>query len=332
MSWVLCPGFIDEDGQKGCFDEPPAAGCVNSLRALPYNVPGCFAGDRNPASTRKAPNPPPCDPLKESNAYCVQECIDWAPRIPEIGSSSATFYVATQAGYACFCGAEEHAQRYVTDANKVTDAACNNPCGCPANGCPAGTGGTGSAGPSPAGKAGEMCGGGWRNTTMRVSCGFQWGAYFLIAFSLSSAFYLGAGILGPWRRGSSGGLTAKQALAVHPHYHRWVELAGLVADGAAYAKARRLGKAPPPGRQRQHCNQNLGETGGEGERKLKEKQKDKRRSSSSNKSKSRTSREADPNLEEALVGHAQSGSMTGDIPSVAGTASAGGGRWVHIPN
>jgi len=97
---------------------------------MPYNVPGCFAGDRHAASTMKAPSPPPCDPLLESNTYCAQACIDWAPRIPEIASSWGTFYVATQDGYACFCGAEEHAQRYLTEANKVEDAKCNSPCGC----------------------------------------------------------------------------------------------------------------------------------------------------------------------------------------------------------
>eukprot|EP01046_Picozoa_sp_COSAG06_P055521 COSAG06_NODE_10233_length_1722_cov_1.637708_1_plen_195_part_10 len=50
-----------------------------------------------------------------------------------------------------------------------------------------------------------------------------------------------AGIFGPWSRGSAKGLTAQQALEVHPHHAQWVELAGLVADGAAYAKARQSG-------------------------------------------------------------------------------------------
>jgi hypothetical protein len=187
---ALCPtaGFTDEDGAKGCFNEPPAAGCTNSLRALPYNLPGCFAGDRNPKSTEKAPSPPPCDPLLESNSYCAQACIDWAPRIPEIGSSWGTFYVATQDGYACFCGAEQHAERYVTEANKVADSECSAACGCPSK-CPTGTEG----GLSPAGKAGEMCGGPWKNTTMKVHCGLQWGSLFLLALTLTSAFYLVAG-------------------------------------------------------------------------------------------------------------------------------------------
>jgi hypothetical protein len=187
---ALCPtaGFTDEDGVKGCFNEPPAAGCTNSLRALPYNLPGCFAGDPNAKSTEKAPSPPPCDPLLESNSYCAQACIDWAPRIPEIGSSWGTFYVATQAGYACFCGAEQHAERYVTEANKVADSECSAACGCPSK-CPTGTEG----GLSPAGKAGEMCGGPWKNTTMKVHCGLQWGSLFLLALTLTSAFYLVAG-------------------------------------------------------------------------------------------------------------------------------------------
>ena len=334
---------------KGCFSEPPAAGCTNSLRALPYNVPGCFVGDPNPKSTEKAPSPPPCDPLEESNAYCAQACIDWAPRIPEIGSSWATFYVATQAGYACFCGAEEHAQRYLTEANKVADAECNAPCGCTGP-CPPVTSSTGS-GPSPAGKAGEMCGGGWRNTTMRVSCGFQWGAYFLITFTLSCALYLVAGIYGPLARGSTQGLTAKQSLTVHPHYHQWVEVVGLAADGAAYVKARQAGKATPLAshhhrqQQQQHREQRDGSNyrtqGSSGEergaRQRKEHQKEKR---SSSKSKSRSSTGEGPDLEQSLVGPAgQSGLLTasseasaGAAAAAAGTAAGGGGRWVHIPN
>lgn len=286
--------------------------------------------------------------MKESNAYCAQACIDWAPRIPEISSSWATFYVATQAGYACFCGAEEHAQRYLTEANKVADTECNTPCGCPGQ-CPEGTGTGTESGPSPAGKAGETCGAGWRNTTMRVSCGFQWGAYFLIVFTVSSALYVVAGVLGPWRRGSTQGLTVKQALMIHPHYQRWLALAGLVADGASYVGARYSDKMIPQPRRVQHgrCDGSSGRGRGRGkgegkgqaereQRRTKE-PKDKR---SNRKSKSRTAlNHVEPEFKDELIGPAESKPVTkatledvSAAPAPSGTAAGGGGRWVHIPN
>eukprot|EP01045_Picozoa_sp_COSAG04_P046092 COSAG04_NODE_16502_length_497_cov_0.987437_1_plen_114_part_01 len=74
--------YLDPEGPPGCFNAPPTpAGCPpDASRALPYNLPGCFPGDRNDKSILKAPSPPPCDPSVESNAYCAQQCISWAPR------------------------------------------------------------------------------------------------------------------------------------------------------------------------------------------------------------------------------------------------------------
>ena len=216
------------------------------------------------------------DPHLESNAYCAQRCITWAPTIPDIASSWATFYVATQAGCefqtgvsdtplkiahnaclkrvletylwhyqkmhagarltciagrcgadACFCGAEEHAQKYLTDTNKIggdkytgdPKYKCDTPCGAivPTKELsPAGTfsgecvlnlgalqyvpssslplfGSICDVSVPRVGKAGGFCGGGWANTTMRVSCGLQWGSTFLLALTLSSVVYLLAG-------------------------------------------------------------------------------------------------------------------------------------------
>ena len=193
-----------------------------------------------------------------------------------------------------------------------------------------------------------MCGGPWLNTTMRVSCGLQWGAWFLLLFGVGSAGYVVVGVRGPWSRGSAAGLPVRQALAVHPHYSRWVELAGLAADGAAYVKARQSGRPMPPrGRQQQEEAQERrgdstrrdtgpgGGEGGGGER------KEKRSSGGSrSKSKSLSSKErgGKGDLKEALVSAAAAqsgpaGAAAAPAPApVAGTSAGGGGRWVHLPN
>ena len=171
-----------------------------------------------------------------------------------------------------------------------------------------------------------------------------------------------AGIFGPWSRGSAKGLTAQQALAVHPHHAQWVELAGLVADGAAYAKARQSGAprtrqipstaaaaaAAEPrgsssgprggsGRERDEGRDTKGSSSSSKREKEKGAERKKERSSSKkNKSKSRPSREeeGEGGLREGLLDAAAASepATAAAAPApAAGTASAGGGRWVHLP-
>ena len=170
-----------------------------------------------------------------------------------------------------------------------------------------------------------------------------------------------AGIFGPWSRGSAKGLTAQQALEVHPHHAQWVELAGLVADGAAYAKARQSGAprtrqipstaaaaAAEPrgsssgprggsGRERDEGRDTKGSSSSSKREKEKGAERKKERSSSKkNKSKSRPSREeeGEGGLREGLLDAAAASepATAAAAPApAAGTASAGGGRWVHLP-
>ena len=245
-------------------------------------------------------------------------------------SSSATLYAATQDGYACFCGAEEHAAKYVTSKNEAEDfdKACSIPCG------------PGHTGESPAGKAGEKCGGPWANTTMRVQCGLQWGTQFLLLLAVAGGAYLAGGVFGPWSTGSRQGLAAKDMLRVHPHYLRWVEVGALVQDGVTYAKARRSGR-PMPQRSRAEQQEERGGRGDGGKRTDKRRKErreggekgergasdgqGKRESRGSKKEKKAKGRE--PELAEPLV----SAAPAAPAPA-SGTAAGGGGRWVHVPN
>ena len=324
--------YLDPEGPPGCFNAEPPAGCPpDASRALPYNLPGCFPGDPNDKSILKAPSPPPCDPSVESNAYCAQQCISWAPRIPDIASSSASFYAATQAGYACFCGAEKHAEKYVVSKNKLDYSKCDAPCG------------TNGGARSPAGKAGEMCGGGWHNTTMRVSCGLQWGAQLLLALALGGAAYVGGGVFGPFARGSREGLGGKELLTVHPHYLRWVELGGLVQDGITYAKARRSGRPMPPRSRAEPRDEGRGGRGGSSKRSKGRKGSDEggergerggsdaegqREDRGSKKEKKAKRRGKEAELAAPLVAAA----APAPAPAAGGTAAGDGGRWVHVPN
>lgn len=293
------------------------------VREFPYNVPGCYDCTPAQGGCLKAPNPPPCDAGVMSNEYCALACIHYSPRLPGVGSS---FYAASQAGYACFCGSDADAQKAASIDKKVAWAQCNAECGCPSGQNNAYCGGKGF---SARGKAGETCGGPWLNSVLRISCPVPWGWPFLAIFVLGSCAYVGGGIVGPVRENK--GLSPRQMLRVHPHYGRWCELAALCMDGAHYARAPGRGRnlaataegSSAEGRERRGTSSSAVSTASKKSGKSSRSSKSGRKKGQS-KSKHKNPGEEQPSaIQQELLGAPAAG--------LSGTAAGGGGRWVHVP-
>ena len=164
---------------------------------------------------------------------------------------------------------------------------------------------------------------------------------FLGVVALCTAAYLGGGIAlakspnaAPTR--SSSWLSM---MRLHPHYARWIEAQGLVADGLAFAR----GTASNSERWKNNIVQTGGQRAGKGygavvandDEAHEEHQRNKRSMSSKHKKKITT--------QQVGVGKAAASSrkmkkkekdaaQAALLPAVSGTASGGGGRWVHVPN
>eukprot|EP01043_Picozoa_sp_COSAG02_P007800 COSAG02_NODE_240_length_27672_cov_67.291445_7_plen_311_part_00 len=162
-----------------------------------------------------------------------------------------------------------------------------------------------------------------------------WG--FMLVLCLSSAGYIGIGIGIRVKRNG-----APAALASHPHYRQWQELAGLVTDGVQMTQAKLTGK--PIARQ----TRGGGGAGGVGytaistssssppsseKRKPKDnKKKSKKKTHSSDAAETTAdSRVMDDGGTAAQASNSGPAATPAGSPAVKGTASAGGGRWVHVP-
>ena len=71
-----------------------------------------------------------------------------------------------------------------------------------------------------------------------------WGSSLLTFAALMGGGYVGGGVLYGRRVRGGGSAGGSDWLAAHPHRMKWVEVYGLCADGAAFARARGGGKAP----------------------------------------------------------------------------------------
>ena len=171
--------------------------------------------------------------------------------------------------------------------------------------------------------------------------GAGFGALFVIVFGIGSAFYVGGG-LAYGKRTGRGGVGAR----AHPHYRRWEAIAGLVSDGAAFAKTRRRGGggyAPVPsgagGGERGQGSppQQRAEKKERRESKGKEKTEkaEKPGSGRSEKKEKISSQDKDKDSKGSSspgAAPAPASAPAVAAPAAVGTASAGGGRWVHLPN
>eukprot|EP01047_Picozoa_sp_COSAG01_P072263 COSAG01_NODE_11445_length_1931_cov_1.588428_2_plen_418_part_00 len=292
------------------------------VREFPYNVPGCYDCTPAQGGCLKAPDPPQCDAGVMSNEYCAVACINYAPRIPKMTS---IIYAASQAGYACFCGSDTDAQHAAATDKSVGWDECNAECGCPTGQNNAYCGGKGL---SPRGKAGETCGGPWKNAVMRIDCGLRWGWQFLIVFALGGCAYIGLGVARPCFRNK--GLPLRQMLSVHPHYAHWREVAALCRDGLHYAQARVHGRQPVARREVTKASSPQSASSSKASKRGSQSSdsgkgpKKKGKSQSKSKSKSKNAASAEE-VRESLVG-------SGDRSGATGTAAGGGGRWVRVPD
>ena len=161
-----------------------------------------------------------------------------------------------------------------------------------------------------------------------------WGWPFLVVFTLCTAGYVGGGAAVGFRRGQGGVPAAKGVgvLAVHPHFKLWGEVVALCVDGALFVSARAGSRHSGRGGIGGGYS-SLRETAPAGAAvagKVKAEKKEKRATSSERssgkKEKKGRSKEREKDGKE---------SSPPEVPAPEpepGTASAGGGRWVHIPS
>ena len=159
----------------------------------------------------------------------------------------------------------------------------------------------------------------------------NWGSSFLLVFTLGFAGYAGGGSIYGARTGGGG----KPSLQAHPHYRQWGEARGLCQDGVRYIRSKgSRGRGSARAQLLQQPAAGLADRGDGEEEELrgdkKEKRKKEKRSSGGKKEKpdkedrhesDRIKTQAAPAVVVVAVA----------VPAAEGTASAGGGRWVHVP-
>ena len=203
--------------------------------------------------------------------------------------------------------------------------------------------------PANGGPAGGDCG--WMNRCRgslegcKLGCKLQQsdgngGLGFVLVLCLSAAGYVVVGVgLSVKRSG------APAALASHPHYRRWQELGGLVVDGVRVSQAKLTGRPMPRpsrggiGAGYAALSDSASAPSSKGSKHKSEAQASKDDKKKTKKSRSSSSK-ADTNADDsATMGDGEKGAPASPPPAgaalggneVKATASAGGGRWVHVP-
>ena len=166
----------------------------------------------------------------------------------------------------------------------------------------------------------------------------SWG--FVLVLWLSSMGYVGGGVGLRMKRNG-----APCTLASHPHYRQWQELGGLVVDGVKLTQAKLTGRPiPRPARGDGGSSAGYSTLSAAGasppstkgsKHKAEIQAKDHKKKS---KTKSRSSQKTGATLDSDPIANDGIGAVSSSSPASAGsseaakdTASAGGGRWVHVP-
>ena len=151
---------------------------------------------------------------------------------------------------------------------------------------------------------------------------------FTAAFVGAALLYLAVGSAMEHQRTGAKGI---QAL---PHLERWRQLAGLVYDGVEFAKGSG-GRGRSGGSGREYRSLPEAERQPSGRTREKESKKESKKSSSSSSSSKARSPSKVERKKEARVSEPEPETLLQSSAAAAvalpGTASAGGGRWVHVP-
>ena len=145
--------------------------------------------------------------------------------------------------------------------------------------------------------------------------------------------YVGGGVAMAVRAGGD------RSLKGHPHYHRWVALWGLVADGVHFTRSRGARRGGSAGRERllqegrggkvARVKKTKIQTAGE-ERGPSREAAEKKEPKSKRKSEKKSTRA--PADGAAATASAEPSGPAPALPAAAsGTQAGDGGRWVHVP-
>ena len=166
---------------------------------------------------------------------------------------------------------------------------------------------------------GEACGG--------------WGAPVLWLLAVGGACYVGGGVAYGQRTGRSSSRQGRYGiLSVHPHWHSWLELAGLCHDGARYVRSRVQGTPP----EREQTSLERSKRSSETRSPASEERKSKGKRRDGSKEKRKQARDSAGGVDAAPLLTAGAASAAGPPDggggqtAVASTTSGGGGRWVHV--
>eukprot|EP01051_Picozoa_sp_SAG22_P026048 SAG22_NODE_8021_length_690_cov_0.961083_1_plen_187_part_00 len=169
----------------------------------------------------------------------------------------------------------------------------------------------------------------------KYSCSAEWGFSFLVSSGLCFCLYVGGGsVFGARTSGRAPSLRA------HPHHSHWVVAAGLVSDGAAFARAVAQGR-PARGIERQRAGggsygpvrDHSCEDGGVRKQRAGEKSKVKRsqkgsgRKDKSPKSSASTSTSGSTQAAGPEAAESSQPVAAPAVATVAGTKAGDGGRW-----
>ena len=181
-------------------------------------------------------------------------------------------------------------------------------------------------------------------------CSAAWGVTFIAGLVLGGGAYVGVGVALGARAGRG-----QLAPSSHPHYPSWVSVAGLVADGVAYSRARAQGRSVSTAKRGGGSYAAVGDasragrdsvkhgssrtesktSGGSSSSSSKKTKKDKRDKSKSPGRAAESQEQQQDHADSArATTSSAAASATDQEPAgqAAGTAAGGGGRWVHIPS
>eukprot|EP01051_Picozoa_sp_SAG22_P000434 SAG22_NODE_11_length_35583_cov_107.128790_34_plen_310_part_00 len=176
------------------------SGCCNEDQDAPGGCKSCPKACLNAGMVAQCPASghecPVCTTKDLDQMYCADLCAEM------FGGEG---YAGVEAGAQCFCGAA------ISPAAKLNDGThkCDNPC---------------------AGKPGSVCGGNCAIDIVKIECGVAWGLPLILVLGLGAVFYVSGGVAYNHKVGGQ-----PLGPAALPHQEFWLELAGLVRDGAKFA-------------------------------------------------------------------------------------------------